>query len=205
MNKILKKYFLSGLVFIIPIVLTGFLVYFIINKIGGVWFTLFANIPYMNNLPVFVINIIGLIISFLFIIIIGYLGTNIIGKFFISVSEKIIIQLPFIKNIYSSAKELTYTLFLNKSSFNRVVFVKMFSEDKYTVAFVTSEKKWTIDNETALTLFVPTSPNPTSGFFVIVPESNVIETNITVEEGLKLIVSSGMVFNKQGIINDKKN
>lgn len=202
MKNKLKNYFLTGVVSLVPVVITGFLVYFIVSKIGGVWYTLFKNVPYVNTLPTIVIDIIGVVISFILILFAGYFVSNIIGRYIYNLGERILHRTPLIKSIYSSAKELTNTLFMNKSSFSRVVFVEFLHEGQYTLAFVTSDT-WSINDEESVTLFMPTSPNPTSGFFIVVPKNKVIETDITVEEALKLLVSSGMVFSRKGIIKDE--
>lgn len=197
----IKNYFLSGLLFLVPLAVTVFLTIFIVNRIGGMWEQIFVNVPFLKTLPVIVIDIIGVIVSFLIIIIIGFIGSNIVGRYIFDIPGRILRNTPIVKNIYMSAKELTDTLFLNKSSFSRVVLIEFLHKDQYTVAFVTSEDKWTVDGEKAVTVFVPTSPNPTGGFFSIVPLSKTQETDLSVEEGLKLIVSSGMVFSRKGRIN----
>ena len=138
----------------------------------------------------------------LIIIIIGFIGSNIVGKYVFDIPGRILRNTPVIKNIYTSAKELTDTLFLNKSSFSRVVMIEFLHKGQFTVAFVTSEKKWKINGKDAVTVFVPTSPNPTGGFFSIIAEEDTQATDLTVEEGLKLIVSSGMVFSRKGEINN---
>lgn len=199
MKNRIKNYFLTGIVVLVPVVITGFLVYFIANKIGGVWYIVFKNVPFINTLPSIAIDLIGVIISLFVILFAGYFTSNILGKYVLNLSERIVSKMPFVKSIYSSAKELTNTIFLNKSSFNRVVFLEFLHEGQYTIAFVTSDN-WVINEKESVTLFVPTSPNPTSGFFVVVEKTNIIETDITVEEGLKLLVSSGMVFSRKGNI-----
>ena len=201
MKERIKNYFLSGLVFLVPLAVTAFLVIFIINRIGGLWKQIFAAVPYLSSLPIIVINIIGLLVSFLLIVFIGFLGSHIVGRYIFSIPGRILRKTPIVKNIFNSAKELTETLFIDKSSFSKVVIVEFLHPGQYTVAFLTSEHKWKIDGKEAITVFIPTSPNPTGGFFAIIPADEAHETDLSVEEGLKLIVSSGMVFNRKGEIN----
>ena len=112
---------------------------------------------------------------------------------------------PIIKNIYSPAKEIADTILNNKSTFKKVVFIEYLHKNQYTIAFVTSEKMWKINSKDSVTLFIPTSPNPTSGFFAVVPKDEVIESDLSVEYALKVIVSSGLIVTKEVEINDRKN
>lgn len=205
MKEKLKNYFLSGTIVLVPIVITIFVVFFVIARVGGIWGILFRSIPYVKDFPIPVINIIGLLISIALILFIGYLASNFLGKYLIQLFERLFYRAPLIKDIYFPAKEIMNTLFQKKSSFKKVVYVKFFNEGQYTIGFVTSEDVWTINGEEAYTLFLPTAPNPTGGFFCIVPKNQVVESDISVEDGIKIIVSSGMVYNKKGEINAEKN
>lgn len=200
MKERIKNHFLSGLVFAVPIVVTVYITIFIVNTLGGIWQTIFAGIPYIREFPPLLIKFIGLIISFIIILFIGFLGSNILGRFLFSIPTKILKNTPIMKDIYKPAKELTDTLFMNKANFKTAVLVEFFRKGEWTVAFITSDAKWNIDDEEAVSIFVPTSPNPTNGFFAIIPRSQTRKTDLTVEEALKLIVSSGLVFSKTGEI-----
>jgi len=204
MKEKLKNYFLSGAIVLVPIVITAFVVMFVVAKVGGVWGIVFRNIPYVKDFPIIVINIIGLTISVFLILFIGYLASNFLGRYLLQGFERLFYRAPLIKDIYFPAKEIMNTLFKKKSSFKRVVFVEFFHKGQYTIGFVTSDNIWKINGEDAYTIFLPTAPNPTGGFFCIVEKSRVVDTDMSVEDGIKIIVSSGMVYSKKGEINAKQ-
>lgn len=205
MKEKIRNYFISGLIVLVPIVVTGFLVFFIVGKIGGIWGFIFRSIPYVRDIPSGVVNFIGLFISIGIIILFGYIGQNYLGKILFPIFEKLLMSMPIIRDIYTPAREITNTLFKNKASFEKVVYVEFLHKDQHTIAFVTSTDSWKINGNEAVTLFVPTSPNPTSGFFCVVPKDKVIETDLSVEDALKIIVSSGLIIPKSGNIDDRKN
>ncbi|PIP14251.1 MAG: hypothetical protein COX48_01875 [bacterium (Candidatus Stahlbacteria) CG23_combo_of_CG06-09_8_20_14_all_34_7] len=205
MKQKIKTYFLAGLLVVIPIVVTAIFSFFIIEKVGGLWNIIFRTIPFVKNLPNNVINFVGLILSLVIIIFLGFIGQNYLGRFLFNISEKFFMSTPIIKNIYSPAKEIADTILNNKSTFKKVVFIEYLHKNQYTIAFVTSEKMWKINSKDSVTLFIPTSPNPTSGFFAVVPKDEVIESDLSVEYALKVIVSSGLIVTKEVEINDRKN
>jgi uncharacterized membrane protein len=205
MKEKISHYFLAGLLVVVPIVVTGIFIFFIVSKVGGMWNIIFRSIPYARDLPNAVINFVGLFLSLGLLIVLGYFGQNYLGRFLFNISEKFFLSTPIIRHIYSPARELTDTILNKKTTFKKVVFVEYLHKNQYTIAFVTNESAWKINSKEALTLFVPTSPNPTSGFFAVVPKDEVIEADFTVEEALKIIVSSGMIITKEVEINDRKN
>ncbi|MEO0288023.1 MAG: DUF502 domain-containing protein [candidate division WOR-3 bacterium] len=203
MKQRLKQLFISGILVIVPLFVTVLFVTFVISKLGGFWGFIFKSIPYVRNLPVFVINFIGFILSMVLIIILGYIGEMYIGKYLITFFENVLLSTPFVKNIYMPTKEIVNQLFQQKKkSFKRVVFVNYFNRDMYTIGFVTNDEKWFVDGEEALSIFIPTSPNPTSGFFAVVKKKDIIETDFTLEEAFNIIVTSGLFMNKNGEITD---
>jgi len=203
-NKI-KQLFISGILVIVPLFVTIFSISFVVSKLGGIWKFIFINIPFFNILPNIVMNIIGFIFSIFLILFLGYIGQLYIGRFFISIFETIFSSTPLLKNIYMPTREIMRQLFQQKKdSFKRVVVVKIFNDNLYTFAFVTNDEKWIIDGEDALSLFMPTSPNPTSGFFTVVKKKDTIETDFTIEEAFNLIVTSGLYINRIGEIDGRK-
>ncbi|MDI6699614.1 MAG: DUF502 domain-containing protein [bacterium] len=201
----LKQLFISGILVIVPLFVTIIFVTFIISKLGGFWGFVFKNIPYIKNLPVFVINFIGFILSLILIIVLGYIGEMYIGRYLISFFENVFLSTPFVKNIYMPTKEIVNQLFQQrKKSFKRVVFVHYFNKEMYTIGFVTNDEKWFIDGEEALSIFIPTSPNPTSGFYAVIKKKDVIETDFTLEEAFNIIVTSGLFMTKNGEIDGRK-
>ncbi len=205
MKERLKQLFISGILVIVPLFVTILFVTFVISKLGGFWGFIFKTIPYIKNLPNFVINFIGFILSLILIIILGYIGEMYIGRYLIKFFENVFISTPIIKNIYMPTKEIINQLIQQrKKSFKRVVFVHYFNKDMYTIGFVTNDEKWFVDGEEALSIFIPTSPNPTSGFFAVIKKKDVVETDFTLEEAFNIIVTSGLLMNRNGEIDGRK-
>ena len=136
----------------------------------------------------------GFVLLFIFIYVIGMVTTNILGRSFVRFGEAILSRIPLVKNIYQGAKQLIHTISLSKTlGFKRVVFIEYPRVGLLAVGFVTnsivdekSGKQFTI-------VFIPTPPNPINGIFEIVPDEDVTETNLTIEEGIKMVISAGMI------------
>lgn len=205
MKTKIRNYFLSGLVAIVPLTITVFLLIFIVERMGGLWDAIFLLIPVVKNFPSPLLNLIGLAITLLLILLLGYLAQHYVGRVLMKKFEAMLLTIPFVRHIYSPAREITNTLLQNKTSFQKVVFIEYLHKNQYTIAFVTNDELWRINSKEAIALFVPTSPNPTSGFFAVVPKDEIVETDMSVEDALKIIISSGMIITKEVNIHDGKN
>lgn len=185
----LKKYFISGLLVIIPITITVYILKIII----GFTDTLY---PLVKSYLPFYIPGFGILITFLLIVLVGVVTTNILGKRFVAVGENIIARIPFVKVIYNGIKQIAEAIFSDEhKSFSRVVLIEYPRKGIFTMAFVTGvatgEVQAKIDKK-VLNVFVPTTPNPTSGFYLMVPEDEVKELDMKPEEAFKRIISGGM-------------
>jgi len=157
--------------------------------------------PYIDD-PAFtnyLAPLIGFIVTLLLIVLIGMLTTNFLGREFVAAFDRLMLRIPVIKGIYGSARQLLDAFSQKTTSFQRVVAVEYPRSGVYTVGFVTREQFAMTPNEgrrmSGYTLvFFPTTPNPTSGWMTAIPEEQVIPLDLTVEEGLKLIVSGGLVI-----------
>ncbi len=187
-----RNYFFTGILSIIPLAIT----YFIISKL----FTLFSNpgkkivtylfpgitVPYIDM-------IIGFMLTILFIYIVGLIVSNVLGKKFYKFFESILNRIPMVNYIYNTIKQITETLTASqKHAFKKVVFIEYPKADIWTIALVTGESK---DKEGSkyYQVFLPTTPNPTSGFMLYIKQENVKDTNLSVDEGLKIVISGGML------------
>jgi uncharacterized membrane protein len=139
----------------------------------------------------------GIILLISLILLIGIFARNFIGKKLGGLGEKILNKIPLVRNIYTSIKQIVTTIFMQgKSNFRGVVLVEYPRRGAYSVGFVTGDTKGQIQRITEdnlVNVFVPTTPNPTSGFFILFPENDITLLNMTVEEGMKMIISAGMV------------
>lgn len=192
----LRKYFLSGLVTFLPAALTVYLFIFILNKADGILGKFIE--PYFLERFGFYYRGIGIVFAIYFIVLIGFLMTNYLGRRIHDFFEKLLIRLPFFRQVYPAVKEMAIVLFSRDSmkSFNSVAIVEYPRKGIYTVGFMTndaSEKICTITKKQLCNIFIPTSPSPLTGFVVLVPKEEVILPDITVEEAFKFIVSAGVV------------
>jgi uncharacterized membrane protein len=185
----LKKYFISGLVVVVPISLTIYILSFIISFTDKLYPIVEAYLPFY--VPGF-----GIIITFLIIFFVGVITTNFLGKKLISTGEKIIARIPLVKVIYHSIKQIAEAMLsFEEKSFRKVVLIEYPRKGIYSMAFVTGVTKNEAQAKTQkklINVFLPTTPNPTSGFYLMVPEDELIELQIKPDEAFRLIVSGGM-------------
>ena len=196
----IRTYFLTGIVVAAPITVTGWVVIWFVGAVDG-WFSPFAPKGY-NDLP-FSVPGLGIISAFIILTLLGALTTNFFGKSVIGYGERLVDRLPIIRNIYGTLKQIFQTIASKSSNnFQRVVMLEYPKDGSWAIAFVTTEAKGEIaekHNNEMLCVFLPTTPNPTSGFLLFVPKDKVIELDMTVESAAKLIISAGLVM------PDKKN
>lgn len=136
----------------------------------------------------------GILLILVTLYLIGYLASNVIGKRFFNLVEKILNRIPIIKTTYQIGKQVSVALSLpEKQIFKRVVLVEYFRLGTLTIGFVTGTILDKANNKKLLKVFIPTVPNPTSGIFVILKESKVIESGWSVEQAMKIVISGGII------------
>ncbi|HIE06056.1 MAG TPA: DUF502 domain-containing protein [bacterium (Candidatus Stahlbacteria)] len=185
-----RRIFLTGIVVLLPIFLTIFLFWFVIDKLGNLFRSLFNAIPVVGQLPGVVIVIIGLFVLTILVFLVGLFVQSLIGKKLLEGTEKLFNRLPIFRDIYNATRDLTQTLLVKRSSFRKVVLIEFPRKGVYTIGFVTNEGE--IRGKEVYYIFVPTTPNPTSGWLCIFRRKDVIEVDLTINEGLKLVISGGM-------------
>ena len=187
-----KNYFFTGILSIIPIAMT----YFIISKL----FSIFSNpgkylIAYLFpgiDIP-YIDMFIGFILTITFLYIIGLIVSNVLGRKFYKLFESILNKIPLVNYIYNTIKQITETLSASqKHAFKKVVFIEYPKSEIWTIALVTGESN-DKNGDKYYQVFVPTTPNPTSGFMLYIKKSNVKDTDLSVDEGLKIVISGGML------------
>jgi len=187
--KNLKNYFISGLIFIIPISLSIWILFKTIKFLDGIL---------GNFLKKFFPNIytpgIGFFSLILIILFTGFLAHNFLGKKLLRRVELLFEKLPGLNRIYNFIKSIIQNILSKKDKmFKGVVKIKFF-DGSYTIGFIT-EKSKLVHDENFLSVFIPTVPNISTGFYVLVPESNVEKLDISVEEGLRIVISMGLAEN----------
>lgn len=201
-----QRHFVTGLVTIIPLIVTLWVILFIIGKIGGGLAKVLGYFPILGYFPYWVLTGLAVVILIIGTYFIGLTTERAIVAKLISWGERTINKLPLVRSIYASSKQLTETIFTNRLAFKQVVLVRFPYKDTFAIGFVTSEKSLMPNsNERYLNVFVPTTPNPTSGWYLIVPESEAIELDLSPEQALKLVVSGGLVAPQKLKLKTKRN
>ena len=192
-NK-MKRHFITGLVAILPIALTAGVLWFLIEKIGGFFGKYFTQISLFSDISKPLSSLLGFIAVIIGIYIIGFLTSGFIGRWFLNTFDKIMTKLPLVKGLYNATRQLVNAIMIDHSAFSKVVIIKYPWENTYTLAFLTSKDKWEIEGKEYFNVFLPTSPNPTSGYYLIYPASEIIETKISIQDGFKIITSGGVIL-----------
>ena len=192
MIKDFRKNIITGLLAILPAALT----WMILVKLFGFFSNPGSKIVktiFGDNTPVYVSDFVGFLLTILFIYFLGLLVTNIFGKKLVNWFDTFISKIPVAKTIYRTIKQITTSIAApNKNAFQKVVMVEYPRRGLWTITMVTGKSKDKKGNK-YYHIFVPTTPNPTSGFMLIVPVEEVRESNLSVEDGLKSIISGGMI------------
>ncbi len=198
-RKSTRRKMIAGLLVVLPIFVTFFVIKFLFTMIGGILSPVvvravgsFGFSP-SSKIDEFIITSVAFVLTFVALYFIGVIATNFLGKFVITFFEKIVNNVPIIKNVYTSSKKLIEILSLpTTQSFKRVVIVEYPRVGMKAFAFVTGGLK-TKNGAELSSIFIPTTPNPTSGFLIYLPEQDIEETDLSIEEGMKLIVSGGIL------------
>jgi len=196
----IKTYFLTGLLVFGPIGLTLFVVDGIISWMDDLVAGLFPEHLQPDAWFGFHIPGIGLLMSILLIFLVGLLTANFLGRSLIQYSERLLYQIPLVKSIYTLFKQVANTTIgKDRKGFRQVVLLEYPRQGIWTIGFVTGVTEGEIQRlipEQVVNVFVPTTPNPTSGFILMVPEKDTIPLSMSVEDAFKLVVSGGMVTPK---------
>ncbi|MBV8802074.1 MAG: DUF502 domain-containing protein [Gammaproteobacteria bacterium] len=199
----IRRYFISGLLIWLPIWITILAFKFLVDILGSI-FVLLPKSVQPDHLIGFHIPGFGVIMTLLVIFLTGLVVTNFLGKKLVIYWDAMIGRIPLVRSIYMSVKQVLETLFMpGGQSFRKVLLVEYPRQGMWSLAFQTGdfmhEVDKTLDHGGMVTLFIPTTPNPTSGFILMVPRKDVIEMEMSVEQALKFVISLGVV---QPIINN---
>lgn len=195
-----RNYFLTGLVIAAPLFLTVYITWAFIVWIDS-WVTPFIPPRYNPNtyLP-FEIPGFGLIVAVLFLTLLGFLTANFVGRKLVSWGEYILGRMPIVRNIHGGLKQIFETVLSSRSkSFQTVGLIEYPRKGLWAIVFIATRARGEVGHrldtpdDPMLSVFLPTTPNPTSGFLLFVRESEVLHLDMTVEEGAKLVISAGLV------------
>ncbi|MEM6887303.1 MAG: DUF502 domain-containing protein [Pseudomonadota bacterium] len=206
----LRNSFLTGLVVIAPVGLTIWLIWSVVGWIDGFVLPLVPDNYQPDRViqrifmldPSISINIrgIGVVIFLIFTVLVGWLAKGLIGRSLIRWGESVVERTPVVRSIYSGIKQISETVFAqSERSFETACLIQYPRKGIWAIGFVSTNTKGEIaargnDGQPMLSIFLPTTPNPTSGFLLFVPEDDVILLDMSVEDAAKLVISAGLVY-----------
>ena len=198
-SKSLKSYLLAGLVVWLPILITMGVLHFIIDLLDNT----LALIPKAYQ-PERLIGVhipgLGVILSLILLIITGIFATNFLGQRLMSWGESLLSRIPLVRSIYNSVKQVINTvLSTNSDAFRKVLLIEYPRKGLWSIGFQTGAVNSEINTSTheeMISLFIPTTPNPTSGFLIMIPKNEATELNMSIDEALKYIISLGVMQSK---------
>ncbi len=208
----LRSNFLAGLIIVAPIGLTVWLIWTVVGWVDG-WVWPFVPAAYHpeelvnrilgrtseNWIDVNVRGV-GVVIFLLFTVLVGWIGKGLIGRSFLSIGERLVDRMPVVRSIYNAAKQIAETVFSQRdTSFDKACLVEYPRKGLWAIAFISINAKGEVDEklsdgEPIVTVFLPTTPNPTSGFLLFLPRRDVKVLDMSVEDAAKLVISAGLVY-----------
>lgn len=209
----MRKYFLTGLVILLPITITAIVFFFIMNFLTGPFVGVIDQ--FLNNqswyinykTPIhFTLKIILLFGLFFFTVLLGFLTRIVLFKSFLTLYDYILHRIPIIKTVYKATQQIIHTIFGSTSqSFKQVVMVRFPTDGVYCIGLISGQAPSLCEKTIGhrlLTVFVPTTPNPTSGFLMMYKEDEVIYLDMKVEEAFKYIISCGVITSNDSSLNN---
>ncbi len=200
----MKKYLLAGLLVWLPLAITIWVLAWLLGALDGVFETLVtatqavlpdaarAGLEKLRHIPGF-----GVLVMLVALLLTGVFAANIFGQWWLRQWDQILGKIPIVKSIYNSVKQVSDTLFSsNGNAFREAVLVQYPREGSWTIAFVTGKPGGEVAQHLSgehVSVYVPTTPNPTSGFFLIMPRADVLPLKMSVDEALKYVISMGVV------------
>lgn len=207
----LRNSFLTGIVVIAPVGLTVWLIWTVVGWVDGfVWpfvpdsfrpnelLNRFLGLPEEERISINVRGL-GVVIFLIFTILVGWIAKGIIGRSFISWGESVVARLPVVRSIYNGAKQIAETVFAqSETSFEKACLIEYPRKGIWAIGFISTRTRGEVrakaTGEEMLSVFVPTTPNPTSGFLLFFPTEDVVELDMSIEDAAKLVISAGLVY-----------
>ncbi len=196
----LRTYFLTGFIITAPLVITVYLIWTLIEWVDSWVIPYIPEIYNPDNYLPFHVPGFGLLAAIFLITIVGFLTANIIGKSIVSWGEGLLGRMPLVRNIYNGLKQIFETVLSDQTgSFQEVGLIEYPRKGLWAIVFISTATKGEVDNrlksvdQDTLSVFLPTTPNPTSGFLLFVPKQDVTILSMSVEDAAKLVISAGLV------------
>ncbi|MEP3034664.1 MAG: DUF502 domain-containing protein, partial [Pseudoruegeria sp.] len=196
----LRNNFLAGIVVIAPIAVTIWLIWTVIGWIDS-WVLPFIPMQWSPEQYIGInLRGVGVIIFLMFTVIIGWLAKGLLGRSLLSAGERMVDRMPVVRSVYNGLKQIAETVFSQRdNNFDRACLIEYPRKGLWAIAFISTEAKGEINekvqaNDSIVSVFLPTTPNPTSGFLLFVPKHDVVELDMSVEDAAKLVISAGLVY-----------
>ncbi|HEY9568776.1 MAG TPA: DUF502 domain-containing protein [Thalassobaculum sp.] len=193
----LRAYFFAGVLVTAPIGITLYLTWLIIDFIDGQVTPLIPERYNPESYLPFTVPGLGVVVAAVVLTLIGALTAGLLGRWMVRVSDRIMQRMPVVRNIHSALKQILETVLAQQSkAFRQVVLLEYPRRGIWTLGFITGDtagEVQSVADQDVLNVFVPTTPNPTSGFLLFVPRSDARVLSMTVEEGIKMVISGGIV------------
>lgn len=191
-----RRYLIAGLLVWVPLIVTGLIIKFLVDMLD---FTILLLPPSWRPEAVvgFSVPGIGVVVAIVIVFVTGLVAANFVGRKLFDIGEAIVDRIPLVSSIYSAVKQVMHTVLDDGGqSFKRVLMVQYPRKGLWTLGFQTGVGLGEVQHRTesdVITVFIPTTPNPTSGFVIMVPREDAIELEMSVEDGLKFVMSLGVV------------
>jgi uncharacterized membrane protein len=200
-SRFIRRTFLAGLLILIPLFVTYALIAFLFNIFTNVSAPLMRGLFRIYDLQRYgwagpLVPLINFLLSLAVIFLLGLFGTNFLGRRILQALDALILRLPLVKSIYGAVKQMVDTFHGPRRSFQRVVLLQFPSQGLWTMGFVAAERRDVMHltpSPTLLSIYIPTTPNPTTGYLVMVRPEDVVDVDYAVEDAFKFIISSGIV------------
>ena len=192
----MRRFLVTGLVILVPVTLTVYVLLAIFRYMDGIFAPLIDRFVGVW-LPGVHIPGLGLLLTLLVVLLLGWLSTRVFGRRLIEGFDRVIARIPIAKSVYGPTKGVLEALSMDQAdAFKRVVLIEYPKKDTFALAFVTARAHWSELDERMqdlLLVFLPTSPNPTSGYLLFVPRHEAIDLPISVEDGVRLVITGGIL------------
>ncbi|HRP25320.1 DUF502 domain-containing protein [Thauera sp.] len=192
----MKKYFITGLLIWIPLAITFMVLAWIVNSLDAILLWLPNGFQPRDYIGIDIPGV-GVVASLLIVFFTGLVAANVLGQKLVQLWEALLARIPVVKSIYYSVKQVSDTLFSSSGqAFRKALLVQYPRQGSWTIAFLTGQPGGDAANHLPgdyVSVYVPTTPNPTSGFFLMMPRADVVELDMSVDEALKYIISMGVV------------